>query len=337
MSSTTDVAVRESDAPVLRLPSLPSLPDTDSWIRAMASIAKLADQICDTSFVPKGLRGDAAAVTAAILTGRELDMPPMTALRHIHVVEGTPSLDAEYKRSRVLAAGHEFRIIEWDDEHCKVAARRRGDRGQPLVMEYKIADARRAGLVKDRGNYITRPKVMLLARITTLVCNAIFADVTNGLATAELLEAGDEDAIADAIGAAVDAPPPPRVTGEEIRSRPRRRANPVTGEVIPDATPQEPEPDADPRDAVIAELDRLNVTGPDIAAYLTRLAGKPLASVESLNRMQAEWFTGRLAKLGSRDELEAAAVAAEARREQDAAAEAGDVAPAMEEVPGDGQ
>lgn len=222
MSGTgNELALREETAPALRVPALPDLPDVDSWIRAMASIAKLAEKICETSFVPRGLRGDDAAVTAAILTGRELGLGPMAALRHIHVVEGVPSLDAEYKRSKVLAAGHMFRIIEWDDEHCKVAARRKNETGTPLVMEYTMKMARRAGLVKDRGNYITRPEVMMVARVTTLVTNAIFPDVTNGLATTELLESGDADAIADALGSSFELPAieRPKVTADQIRAR----------------------------------------------------------------------------------------------------------------------
>ena len=144
----------------------------------------------------------------------------------------------------------------------------------------------------------------------------------------------------DAMPRPEDAPQPPqRVTGEEIRNRrpqqvrsevvtvapgpapedapwpgdaapatPARNANPETGEVIPDTGD-------DPRAAVLAAFDALKVSGPEIPSYLTRLSGHPYASVESLSRAAAGWFADRLAKLGSRDELEAAAVAAEAKRE----------------------
>lgn len=255
----TDLAIREDTAPALRLPALPSLPDTDSWIRAMSSIAKLAAQICNTSFVPKGLRGDDAAVTAAILTGRELGLPPMAALRHIHVVEGTPSLDAEYKRAKVLSLGHEFDILEWDNDHCVVSGRRKGSRKPPLIVSYTMNDARRAQLVKERGNYLTRPKVMMLARATTLICNAIFADVTNGLATTELLEAGDEDAIADAIGAALEIPAPqrPRVTAGQAREHAQQSRQQVPGEVIEPDRPGCPEALHDPGDGSLNECQLL--------------------------------------------------------------------------------
>lgn len=110
-----------------------------------------------------------------------------------------------------------------------------------------------------------------------------------------------------------DAPWP----GDAAPARPARNADRETGEVIPDT-------EDDPRAAVLDAFDALKVAGPEIPGYLTRLAGRPLASVESLNRKQAQWFGKLLAPIGSRDELEAAAVAAETARAQDHAAEAGD-------------
>lgn len=323
-TTTTEIAVRDEAPPALRLPALPSLPDTDSWIRAMASIAKLAAQICDTSFVPKGLRGDDAAVTAAILTGRELGLPPMAALRHIHVVEGTPSLDAEYKRAKVLSLGHEFDILEWDNEHCVISGRRKGSKKPPLIVSYTIKDARIAQLVKDRGNYMTRPKVMMLARATTLICNAIFADVTNGLATTELLESGDDDAIADAIGAAVEMPQPERqrVTGGQARERARQARQQVQSEVadaqVVDDAPPPPEPPAseqppsapadysDPRNGVIAQFDRIGVTPlNERLDYATRLLGcEPLGGIGAITGPEAERLTVILARAGNRAQLD---------------------------------
>jgi phage recombination protein Bet len=149
-----------------------------------------------------------------------------------------------------------------------------------------------------------------------------------------------------------DAPWP----GDAVPARPARNADRATGEVIPDgdADPTTsgasssahapgsasqrrtgrqspstssgsgtiPDQDADPRAAVLAAFDALGVAGPEIPAYLTRWSGHKYASPESLSRAAATWFSGKLAGLGSRDELEAVVVAAEARREQDAEGEA---------------
>jgi phage recombination protein Bet len=121
-----------------------------------------------------------------------------------------------------------------------------------------------------------------------------------------------------------DAPWP----GDAAPARPARRGDHATGEVIPDTS------EDDPRAAVLAAFDALKVAGPEIPGFLTRWSGHEYASVDSLSAAAAGWFAGHLGKLGSRDELEAVVVAAEARREQDLAAEAGD---ATGEATGDGQ
>jgi len=117
----------------------------DGWVEKAAAVFKLADYICDTDFVPKTYRGNAPATAAAILTGRELNMGPMMSLKHVQVVEGNPSLSAEYKRARVLGAGHEFSILEWNSTRCKVKGRRRGTNEPPLEVTYSMDDAGRPG------------------------------------------------------------------------------------------------------------------------------------------------------------------------------------------------
>ena len=54
----------------------------DGWGRQLADVAKLAGLIAGSPFVPEGLRSD-AAVAAAVLTGREIGIGPMTSLAHM--------------------------------------------------------------------------------------------------------------------------------------------------------------------------------------------------------------------------------------------------------------
>jgi hypothetical protein len=189
----------------------------------MRDVIYLAEHICDTEFVPKGYRGNAPATAAAILAGRELNLPPMTALRHIQVVEGSASLSAEYKRARVLAAGNRLDIDEHTHDACTVTGRRKGH--EPVTVRFTMADARRAGLVKDRGAYMTRPRRMLFARACTEVVDALFPDLTNGLPTTELLE--EEAELAEPA-----APAQGRATAADLR---RPAVTAVAGTVTPDA------------------------------------------------------------------------------------------------------
>jgi hypothetical protein len=186
MASAELAIVRDEPAEVTRRDIV------DGWVAMASDVFKLAAHICDTDFVPKAYRGNAPATAAAILTGRELNMGPMMSLKHVQVVEGNPSLSAEYKRARVLAAGHEFSILEWNSTRCRVKGRRRGTNEPPLEVTYTMDDAKKAGLVRDRSGWVKRPRRMLFARAGTDLCDALFSDVVNGLPTAELLAEGTD-------------------------------------------------------------------------------------------------------------------------------------------------
>ena len=67
-----------------------SLVHVDTFAVA-ADAEHLAVQIAQTEFVPASLRGKPAAVMAAMLTGHEVGIGPMMALKQIHVVEGRPA------------------------------------------------------------------------------------------------------------------------------------------------------------------------------------------------------------------------------------------------------
>jgi hypothetical protein len=225
----------------------------DGWVAMASDVFKLAAHICDTDFVPKNYRGNAPATAAAILAGRELGIGPMTSLRHVQLVEGSPSLSAEYKRARVLSAGHEFDILDLSTTRCRVAGRRRGSTKPPLEVTFTIEDAQRAGLIKPRGAWVTRPRRMLFARAGTELCDFLFADATNGLATTELLD-GDtgEDELAgyDEPDGAKAAAPAARTArrktpaaGDDTRSR-SRSAEPAQDGAAGDRTARDAIPRA---------------------------------------------------------------------------------------------
>lgn len=186
---TNEIARREPD----HLENALAIRDehTDGWIAVVQPIAELAAQVASTDFVPKGLRDKPAAITAAILFGRELAMPPMHALSNIHMVEGKPTLAAETMRAMVLAAGHELGYGEVSGSVCEVKGRRSGA-SEWTIVRWTIADAQRAG-VANKGVWKSYPRQMLTARATAELCRMIFPDVTHNIrATEELEDGGDE-------------------------------------------------------------------------------------------------------------------------------------------------
>jgi hypothetical protein len=178
----------------------------DSWVAVMAEVCKLAGYIADTSFVPDSLRGNAPAVAAAILTGREMGVPPMTALANIHVIKGRPGQSALLMRAMAQAAGHEIRDVEATTARCVIEGRRRGEESWTRVV-YTAEQARQAKI--DLSGY---PEDKLYARATTRLCRRKFADVIAGLAySVDELEdlPGDQTAppTAPALPAAAVEPP----------------------------------------------------------------------------------------------------------------------------------
>lgn len=166
--------------------------DTDSWTQVIGSVAKLADYIAGTEFVPKGLRGKPAATAAAMLYGREVGLPPMTALNSTHVIEGTPSISAEMMRAMVLAEGHELVFEVMTGSRCVVKGRRRGSDSWTTV-EWTLDMARAAKLL-GKDNWIKWPRRMLQARASSELCELVFPDVIHGFkATEELQDAYDGD------------------------------------------------------------------------------------------------------------------------------------------------
>lgn len=179
----------------------------DEWVLVVRDVSRLAAQIADTPFVPDGMRGNPAAVTAAILTGREMNLGPMTSLQHIHVIKGKPGKSAEIVRAMILAAGHEIREIEVSDSRVVLEGRRRDEEQWTRVM-FTADQARRARI--DLGGY---PEDKLYARATTRLARRKFADVIGGIAAViDELEDSDDD------GAPAAAPAP------AADSRPRRTA-----------------------------------------------------------------------------------------------------------------
>lgn len=150
----------------------------DPALWSMDQLLKFCRMIAPTSFVPKPLRGDPPAVLACIMTGREMQLGPMESLQHVFIVDGRPTLSAQVMRAMIQRAGHEFAITEQTDDSCTVAGLRAGSRGDGDIhlVTWTLEDAQRAGLA-GKSNWKTYPRAMLLARATSELARALFADV----------------------------------------------------------------------------------------------------------------------------------------------------------------
>jgi len=178
------------------------------WVALLPSAVELAKAVAHTEFVPTGLRGNPAAITAAILYGDEVGLGPMQSLAHIAVIEGRPSLSSEAMRGLVLAAGHEVWVEDASASRVTVGGRRK-DSDTPTRVTWTMDDARRAGIA-GKKNWQRYPRQMLMARAMAELARAIFADAVGGLAATEEL---------DDSGATDDTAAPDTASGTRRRRR----------------------------------------------------------------------------------------------------------------------
>jgi len=206
-----------SDVALYQAPSL-LVPQTDSWVAVLADVARLAEQIAQTDFVPRALRGNPPAIAATMLYGRECGLAPMQSLRAIHIIDGRPAMSAESMRGLILAAGHSIEYVSADSTRCRVRGRRRGESAWHEV-EWTIESARAAGLA-SRGPWRTYPRQMLKARATAELARDAFADVIGGFVALEEL-----DRVPEAPQTPVEAPASnTRVVARGEAPTPRTRA-----------------------------------------------------------------------------------------------------------------
>jgi RecT family len=206
-----------------------------TWPALQTHALELANAIAGTDFVPQGLRGNPAAITAAILYGDEVGLGPMMSLSRIAVINGKPTLSAEAQRALILNAGHDLWIEELTITRATVAGRRKNSEATSRVT-WTMDDARRANLA-GKQPWRQYPRQMLLARASAELARAVFPDAVGGLMAAEELEDNPELAQTD------NGPQPPAPTR-------RRRANvqsaqqpaPVTAPPPAPAPPTKPPP-----------------------------------------------------------------------------------------------
>lgn len=262
------------------------------WADDARQAASVAQSLAPTPFVPQSLRGrddrqTAANITAAILTGAELGLTPMAALRSIVVIQGTPAMTAVALRGLVQSAGHELWVESSNDSRAVVCGRRRGS-DQVERSVWTLDRARQLGLT-GKDNWKKQPESMLVARATSEVARRIAADVLLGLPYSV-------EEIADTVETE-----PQRTARRRAQREPAPMSEPELAAPIPEVPSQQEslsesddEPDADPITA--AQLKALNAAmtqdldlteREDKLAYLSGALGREIGSSKDVTKQEA--------------------------------------------------
>lgn len=146
--------------------------------RSFNDVARISSALSKArGFVPSSYIGNAPAIAAAIMTGLEVGIGPMQALREIHVIEGKPTLSATMMLALAIRAGVRHQWLRADDEEAHLRLTRAG--WEPHEQRFSMADAKRAGLA-GRGNWGKHPGAMLRARCLSAAMRAFCPDVLGG-------------------------------------------------------------------------------------------------------------------------------------------------------------
>jgi hypothetical protein len=147
-------AVRIIDAPTLA----PSRAEVD-----YTALLDLSKELVPTGFLPDHIKTPGQAV-AIILTGRELGMAPMRALRSLTLVKGKVSENADSQLARFKTDGGRATFSNLDEKGAILCLRH--PNGDEHVESFTIEDAKRAGLLANQ-NWQKYPKAMLRSRVIT--------------------------------------------------------------------------------------------------------------------------------------------------------------------------
>lgn len=118
-------------------------------------------------FAASGLFADTRQMAQAfvkIMAGREIGMGAFASMQNIHIIQGRPTISANAMAAAVKRSDrYDYRITELTDKTCCIAFL--DDAGALLgESRFDLDDARRAGLLKDGGNWAKYPRNMLFAR-----------------------------------------------------------------------------------------------------------------------------------------------------------------------------
>lgn len=289
-----------------------------SAVEQMVGAHQLGTALAGTSFVPKHFQGKPDDVTAAIMFGAALGLDPMSAVRSVYVVSGTPGLYARSMVAVAMSKGHKIWTEETTDEAVTVAGQRRGSDVVERVT-WTIDRAKKAGYTSN-AKYSTDPQAMLWARAAGDVARRIAPDALAGLDySVEELQVIDH----------VDDAPRPKRESAAALVAPVVEAEPRCGCGNPSKPGTEhrigapcftPEPTVDPTPeptvpmVTSQQLKKIGATMRDLGitekahalGYIEKALGLKIASRSELTREEA----GRLIDALDEDAAQADALAA---------------------------
>jgi hypothetical protein len=184
------------------------------WAQSADAAYQVAERLASSAFVPAQFKNKPVELTAAILSGLEVGLSPMAAMRSFDIIQGQAAPKAITLRAIVQSYGHEMVLVESTNSRCRMKGKRRGsEEWQPVTW---TMDRAKDLQLTSKDNWKKQPAAMLVARATSELARLIASDAILGIGySAE--EIADGGAFDQQIAADTTVPAP--VPGTRKMSR----------------------------------------------------------------------------------------------------------------------
>jgi hypothetical protein len=209
----------------------PAASELEQWGRDLTTAYAAAVKLVTTSFVPESYRDKPAEAAAAIMTGQEVGLAPLAALRSIDIIQGTPGMRAVAQRALLQSHGHSIWVHESTATRAIVRGRRKGDE-TVHESEWTIERARGLNLL-GKPNWKNQPIAMLVARATSECARLTAADVLLGLAYS-IEEIQDDAPLTDAAAEPAVKRPSTRAARKPLAEKAIALEPPLPADEVPD-------------------------------------------------------------------------------------------------------
>lgn len=142
---------------------------------AVAILSNLAKSLMGSKLLPSHIRSEGDALVI-MLSGFELGIPPMKALRSIHLIEGKPELSADMMLGLCKRSGYKVRWLESTERTATLQLVDPRDPEYPHTETYSMKMAADAGLA-TKQNWRKFPVAMLKARCVSAAVRAFAPEI----------------------------------------------------------------------------------------------------------------------------------------------------------------
>jgi hypothetical protein len=158
--------------------------NTNQEVEVWKLMLSQANHLVKSGALPSTIKSAEQAV-AIIQYGRELNLPPMTAIQNISMINGKPTLSANLVGARLKNAGYKFKVKKYTDDVVELEFTDLD--GDKHTFDYSMKEATQAGNA-SKDVYKKYNKEMLYARCLTRGGRIVAPEVLAGVYSPEEFE-----------------------------------------------------------------------------------------------------------------------------------------------------